>query len=158
MRNWHNIQRKILAFQFLSVAVSFAGVGRTTRRADICEDCLGQMNEAYNVALLLSTRASLTNEDCGVFDSASSYVQESSGAIRERIWRLRSEAVDPGPDISETLKEWEPIWESIEFDRLSEAAFTARAVRGHLRKMEDAIHLGPRSLSGRTLASRAIAC
>jgi len=158
MKIWRNVERRILAFQFLNVALSFAEVGRATRRADVCEGSLRQMSEAYDAALLLSIRASFTAEDCNIFDSASSYVQLSLGALREKAWRLRSEAVDSGPDISERLKEWEPMWEFTEFGCLSEAAFAARAVRRHLRAIEDSVCGLPASLRERALPRQAITC
>ena len=153
-----NVERRILAFQFLSVAVSFADVGRETRRADICEGCIRQMSDAYDVALLLSIHVPFTPEDCAVFDSASSYVQQSLVLLRERAWRVRLQALDPGPDISDMLKEWEPMWEWTEFGRFSEGAFAAHALRRHLRALEDAGHPAPTSLRERALPRQAIAC
>jgi len=132
-------QRKILVFQFLSVAVRFAEVARTINCVRTIEECSGQMREAYDSALLLSIRASFTVDDCCVFDAGSSYVQESFGVVRERARSLRSRPVDEGRSDRSWLSEWEPMWRDPRPDGGSSSGgmvFAAAAVRRHLERIE----------------------
>jgi len=129
-------QRKVLAFQFLTVAVRFAEVGTVTSNARLCEKCMLEMREAYDSALLLSGRASFTLEDCRAFDSGGSYIESSFHALAVRIRGLRARASDRDIDDS-SVKEWEPMWsnsESTEFR--SDAPFPGRIVRHHLERIQ----------------------
>lgn len=132
-------QQKILAFQFLSVAVRFAEVGRATSSAPTREQCVRQMREAYDAALLLSVRLSFTVGDCGAFDAGSAYVEESFVLLRQRTRGLHEHT--GGADPAASLQEWEPMWG----DPRPDAAWTgamvaASAVRRHLKEIEDAAY------------------
>jgi hypothetical protein len=132
-------QRKILTFQFLSVALRFAEVGRAANTARVLDECNAQMREAYDAALSLSTRVSFTIDDCGAFDVGSSYVQQSFVALRRRARSIQEQAAHLGPDGSQWLRDWEPMWTEPS-QGLSGAAFAVRTVWSHLKKIEDAAY------------------
>ncbi len=94
------------------------------------------MREAYDSALLLSTRSSFTVNDCIAFGSGSSYVQESFIALEKQSQNIWVQVVDVGPDALQWLKDWEPMWSDPQV--LSKTTHEARAVRRHLKKIEDA--------------------
>ncbi len=147
-------QRKILAFQFLSVAARFAEVGRTANSTQVLDECAAQMREAYDAALSLSIRVSFTADDCGAFDLGSSYIQESFVALRKRAEGIGAQESDPRPGASQWLRDWEPMWAvpgQVSFD----SAFEPRTLRRHLKKIEDAAYsfrAGCEDLSGRRMA------
>jgi hypothetical protein len=132
-------QRRILAFQFLSVAVRFAEVGRVASSTQALDECAAQMREAYDSALSLSIRVSFTTADCGAFDLGSCYVEESFVVLRDRAQSVGTQVADVSPDALQALREWEPMWGEPRPDQVwSGPAFEAQAVRRHLKKIEDA--------------------
>lgn len=135
-------QRKVLVFQFLSVAVRFADVAHASSSAGTLEECAAQMREAYDSALLLCRRVSFTAEDCCAFDLGSWYVQESFGVLQERARNLRSGPGEGASGDGPRPSEWEPMWGDRGPDREPSAAFNvfaARSVHRHLRRVEDLI-------------------
>ncbi len=131
-------QRKVLAFQFLIVAVNYANVGRAANSARDVDECAGQIREAYDVALSLGMRVPFTTEDCGVFDLGSSYVQESLVVLRDRARSIRAQTANVGPDALQRLRDWEPMW--IGSSELL-AAPESRAIDWHIRGIENATQL-----------------
>lgn len=139
-------QRKILTFQFLSVAVRFAEVGRVAGSTQDLHECAAQMREAYDNALSLSLRVTFTADDCGAFDLGSHYVQKSFVTLRDRAQSIPAQVAGSGSDALQSLREWEPMWGDPGPDQVSsDAAFEAHAVRRHLKKIENAAYLGSSS-------------
>lgn len=145
-------QRKILTFQFLNVAVTFAEVGRTANSTQVLDECAVQMREAYDVALSLGFRVSFTTDDCGVFDLGSSYIQESLAVLRDRARSIRAPAAGVGPDALQWLRDWEPMW--IGPGELS-AGLESRTIGRHIRRIEDATHSPCSSRQSKTIAPHA---
>jgi len=127
-------QQKVLMFQFLIVAVNYANVGRHANSARDVDECAKQVREAYDIALSLSIRISLTTNDCGVFDLGSSYIQESLVVLRDRARAIPGAEADP--DALLRLRSWEPMW--IGASELS-AGLESRTIDCHIRKIEDAM-------------------
>lgn len=136
-------QRKVLAFQFLSVAVRFAEVGTVARSIRICKKCILEMRDAYDRALLLSTRAAFTLDDCRAFDSGGAYVESSFNTLTDRIYGLGTQVSDVD-DLLLPLIDWEPMWgNSGRPEIISGAQFAGRVVRRHLAKIQNTPYLPP---------------
>lgn len=132
------VQRKILAFQFLTIAVRFAEVGRIASSIQDLEKCAAEMREAYDSALLLSTRVSFTGDDCRAFDSGGAYVEESFVALRDRRDSIQAHGSDVCPYTFPWPREWEPMWgDPGQNQSLSVTAFPAQVLRRHLKGIED---------------------
>jgi len=131
------VQRKILAFQFLTIAVRFAEIGRIASDIQDLEKCAEQMREAYDGALFLSTRVSFTGDDCRAFDSGAAYVEESVVALRDRKLSIQAHG-DICPHTFPWPREWEPMWgDPGQNQLLPVTTFPAQIVRHHLKRMED---------------------
>ena len=140
-------RRKILTFQFLTVALRCAELGRTANSARVLGECAAQMREAYDFALMLSIRAVFTTDDCGAFDSGCSYVQDSFLAMRARAEFIRAQLTDIRHDDTQWLKDWEPMWNDP--GSLADSAFELRVVRSHLKKLENVMYASSSRAGGR---------
>jgi len=131
------VERKILAFQFLTIAVRFAEIGRIASSIHDLEKCAAQMREAYDSALFLSTRVSFTGDDCRAFDSGAAYVEESFVALRDRKLSVQEHGSDICPHTFPWPREWEPMWgDPGQNQLLPVTTFPAQVVRRHLKRIE----------------------